>query len=191
MNVPHHTPTDPLKGDDEVAAVTRIVEGSPRDYALFVMGTNTAFRASDILSLNCGDVRHLKVSGLLRIKEKKTSKYRTVTINEKVVNARQAQLASIEPVTDDEPLFRGSKCGTRLTVETFGRLVKKWCEAAGLEGQYASHTLRKTFGYTMRTKHNVSLDKLQQIYGHTSGAVTLKYVAIQADEIAEVYMLGV
>lgn len=80
MNVPHYTPTDPLKGDDEVAAVTRIVEGSPRDYALFVMGTNTAFRASDILSLNCGDVRHLKVSGLLRIKEKKTSKYRTVTV---------------------------------------------------------------------------------------------------------------
>lgn len=182
--------TDPLKGD-EIAKVREIVMDDPRDCALFVMGTNTAFRASDILGLNCGDVLALKLGGKLTIKEQKTGKTRTVTVNQLVVDALTRLLAVLEPVDDDEPLFRGHKRGTRLTVCTFGRLVNDWCERAGLEGSYSSHSLRKTFGYTMRTKHKIDLAVLQDMYGHSSGKVTLKYVGIQEEEKAAVYMLGV
>jgi site-specific recombinase XerD len=55
----------------------------------------------------------------------------------------------------------------------------------------SSHSLRKTFVYAMRTKHNVDLAVLQDLYGHSSGKVTLKYVGIQEEEKAAVYMLGV
>lgn len=182
--------TDPLKGD-EIAKVREIVKDSARDYALFIMGTNTAFRASDILALNCGDVRELKVGGKLIIKEQKTGNVRRVTVNQHVSDALTRLLAVLEPVDDDEPLFRGHKRGTRLTVCTFGKLVGDWCQRAGLEGEYSSHSLRKTFGYTMRTRHKVDLAVLQDLYGHSSGKVTLKYVGIQEEEKAAVYMLGV
>lgn len=182
--------TDPLKGD-EIGRVRDIVKDDARDYALFIMGTNTAFRASDILALNCGDVRELKVGGKLTIKEQKTGNTRRVTVNEYVIAALSRLLDELEPVNDDEPLFRGHKRGTRLTVCTFGRLVGDWCKSAGLEGEYSSHSLRKTFGYTMRTKHNVDLAVLQDLYGHSNGKITLKYVGIQEEEKAAVYMLGV
>ena len=182
--------TDPLKGD-EIAKVRAIVQDCPRDLALFIMGTNTAFRASDILALNCGDVRELKVGGKLRVKEQKTGNMRIVTVNHLVIDALTALLASMEPQDDDSPLFVGKKRGTRLTVSAYGRMVKDWCERAGAEGQYSSHSLRKTFGYTMRTKHGVDLAVLQDMYGHSSGRITLKYVGIQEEERAAAYMLGV
>lgn len=182
--------TDPLK-DDEIAKVRAVVKHSPRDYALFIMGTNTAFRASDILGLNCGDVRSLKLGGRLTIKEQKTGKSRSVTVNQLVVDALTALLARIEPQDDESPLFVGQKRGTRMVVRTFGALVNHWCKTAGLTGEYSSHSLRKTFGYTMRTKHGVDLALLQQMYGHSSGAITLKYVGITGAEISDMYMLGV
>lgn len=182
--------TDPLRGDD-IGKVRRLVEGCPRDYALFVLGTNTAFRASDIVGLNCGDVRCLKVGGKLSVKEQKTGKVRTVTVNEHVVNAMTRLLESLEPTDDDAPLFRGHKRKTRLTVSAYGRMVKHWCETAGLDGRFSSHSLRKTFGYTLRVKHKVDLALIQDMYGHSSGRVTLKYVGIQEEEKAAVYMLGV
>ena len=182
--------TDPIKGDD-IAKVRAVVLASPRDYALLIIGTNTAFRASDILGLNCGDVRNLKVGGRLTIKEQKTGNVRAVTVNQHVADALTKLLASLEPINDDQPLFVGEKRGTRLTVSGYGRMVKHWCTLAGLEGQYSSHSLRKTFGHTMRTKHKVDLAILQEMYGHSSGRVTLKYVGIQAEELAAVYMLGV
>jgi site-specific recombinase XerD len=182
--------TDPVKGED-IAKVRDVVQASPRDLALFVISTNTAFRASDILSLNCGDVRNLKAGGCLKLKEQKTGNNRIVTINQLVIDALAALLAAREPVDDDEPLFVGAKRGTRLTVSGYGRMVKHWCELAGLEGEYSSHSLRKSFGYTLRTQHKVDLAIIQEMYGHSSGRVTLKYVGIQAEELAAVYMLGV
>lgn len=182
--------TDPLKGAD-IARVKAIVQHSPRDSALFIMGTNTAFRAGDILSLNCGDVRSLKVGSTLSIKEQKTGNKRPVTVNPLVVAALQRLLADREPIDDDAPLFIGQKRRTRLTVSAYGRMVKDWCEQACLEGQFSSHTLRKTFGYTMRKQHGLDLAVIQDMYGHSSGKVTLKYVGIQAEELAAAYMLGV
>lgn len=192
---PHHKAMQPLKGDDQIAAVRAVVETSPRDYALFVLGTNTAFRAADILGLNVGDVRYLNVGDELVIKERKTAKRskpgRMVNVNAKVVEALQRLIATLEDASDDAPLFVGEKRKTRLTVNTFSRLVKGWCEQAGLRGDFAAHSLRKTFGYTLRTKHGYSVDALQQAYGHSSGAITLRYVCIQPEELKAMYMLGV
>jgi site-specific recombinase XerD len=61
----------------------------------------------------------------------------------------------------------------------------------GLSGNYSSHTLRKTFGYTLRTEHKLPLEIIQKLYGHSSGAITLNYVSIQADELHDAYMLGI
>lgn len=105
-------------------------------------------------------------------------------------DALQRLLTSIEPQDDDSPLFIGHKRGTRLTVSAYGRMVKDWCDRAGLEGRYSSHSLRKTFGYTMRTKHNVGLAVLQDLYGHSSGRVTLKYVGIQGKREGRFTCLG-
>lgn len=188
---PHHIATDPIKGVENITKVVNHIKHSNRDLALFTLGTNLAFRAGDLLSLNLGDVRGLNAGDMLRVREQKTSKRRAVTVNQKVVQVLEPLLESRVNDADDAPLFIGLKRKTRLTVETLGRLVKSWCTAVGLAGNYSSHTLRKTFGYMLRTEHKLSLDVLQKLYGHSSASITLTYVCIQPEELKAAYMLGV
>lgn len=184
-------PTDPIRTSKEIKRVKDYLANNPRDYALFVVGINTAFRASDLLALNMGDVRNVQAGDDFVKVEKKTNKRRMVTFNQDAVDALQPLLELRKDEPDDAPLFV-TKNNDRMTVMWLGRLVKQWCEGAWCSpGNYSSHTLRKTFGYTLRTRARVPLDVLQSLYGHTSGAVTLKYVAVQPEEIKAAYMHGV
>lgn len=165
---------------------------SPRDYALFVLGVETAYRAGDLLNLKIKDVRKLRVGDRFMVQEGKTNKRRAVTINEGMALALKAVLKTREDADPNDYLFVGHKRKTKLDVCTLGRLVKKWCADVGLtEAGYSAHSLRKTFGYHNRVNGDVPIEVLQEIYGHSSARVTLTYIAIQPDEIRNVYMRGV
>ena len=59
-----------------------------------------------------------------------------------------------------------------------------------IEGRYATHTLRKTFGYhIMKQSGNDprTLLLLQQIFGHSSSAITLRYIGFTEEEIDDTY----
>ena len=53
-----------------------------------------------------------------------------------------------------------------MTTGSVTALVKKWCRLINLDGNYGSHTLRKTFGYIQRTKYGVSFEVLCKRYNH-------------------------
>lgn len=179
---------DPITNTKHIKKLKAHLSNQPRDYALFICGINLAFRASDLLSLNAGQVRKLRSGSDLTLGESKTGKKRRVAINEDVFKAIQRLLAS-EEFKDEDPLFRGSKRKTRLTVETYGRLVKSWCKAIGIEhGNFSSHSLRKTWGYQHRTKHNVGIEVLQQAFNHASPKITMSYIGIQPEEIRRLYL---
>lgn len=163
----------------------------PRNLALFVLGIETAFRAGDLLNLRLQDVRDLQVGDSLRIREGKTQKKRVVTINQRMFNVLQPLLKERSAAEDADFLFVGEKRGTQMTVETLGRMVKKWCAAADLtEPGYSAHTLRKTFGY-MNRMNGAPIELLQSIYGHSSSKITQTYIAIQPEEFKAVYYRGV
>ncbi len=46
-------------------------------------------------------------------------------------------------------------------------MVKLWCAEAGLNGNYGSHTLRKTWGY-WQYKRGIPLPLLMVAFGHAS-----------------------
>ena len=50
------------------------------------------------------------------------------------------------------------------------------------------HTLRKTWGYQQRIRHNAPVALLMRAYGHSSEAQTLEYLCIQPDEIRNLYL---
>lgn len=172
-------PAVPLSEKDR-AAMRVIVKDSPRNHALFVMGMNTAFRASDLLSLNVGDVAG---KNEVRVKEKKTGKWRQVPLNAAVVDA-------LKPLTvnrkADEPLFVGEKRGTRLTVCTLSRLWRSWAEEAGVGGKVASHSGRKTFART-NFERGVRIETLMVSLNHSSPAQTLAYIHVLPSEVEALY----
>jgi len=185
---------DPIR---DLAAIQHIkqrllLSGNYRNYCIFVMGINMAWRANELLSITVGQVRSLEVGDLLEIKQSKNGKYRAVPVNETVVAAIRSWLALYEncksgpALKSKAPLFPSQKGGV-LGVPALCNLVKKWCYDTGLEGNFGSHTLRKTWGYHQRFNFGSPIPLLMKAYGHSSERETLRYLGIQASEVAALY----
>ena len=68
------------------------------------------------------------------------------------------------------------------------RLVKDWCRAINLRGNFGSHTLRKTWGYHQRVTVGTGIPELMVAFNHSSQRQTLDYLCIQPEEIKDAYM---
>jgi len=183
---------EPIQDLRAIRQIKAMLAGKPRDLCLFTLGINTAYRGSELLSLRIAQVAHLKAGDVLDLKQSKTDKRRAAVLNNAAVEAIAAWLR-VHPNTDDgAPLFP-SKKGGALTVSTMTNMVKGWCEAAGLRGNYGSHTLRKTWGYH-QLRHNrtvrphMVMPLLMEAYGHVSQRQTLEYLCLQSDEITGLFM---
>lgn len=156
---------EPIRTVNAINKLKQLLAPSPRNYALFVVGINTAYRASQLLSTTLGQVRHLQPGDRLDVKQEKTKKYRAVTMNVSCHEAIQKllehldrkalQVKDLSWVDDDSYLFAGRQPDAPLTVPTLNNLVKDWCRKINLKGNYGSHTLRKTWGYMHRTKQTL------------------------------------
>ena len=60
-------------------------------------------------------------------------------------------------------------------------MMKEWTKS--MKGNYGSRSLRKAFGYIQRTKYGVSLEVLCKKFGHSSPAITMRYLGIDDKEV--------
>lgn len=176
---------EPIKDMKAIAGIKVILKEKPRDLALFTLGINTCLRASDLLRITVGQVRHLRPGEDLEVVEKKTGKRKRITLNKGCVEVIQSLLKT-RPFEDHEFLFQGQRGS--LTVPYVNNLVKAWCKRMNLKGNYGSHTLRKTFGYHQRKTFCVSLPVLVDIFNHSSQKQTMDYLCIQPEEVRDVYL---
>lgn len=188
---------EPIRTVNAINKIKTLLTPSPRNFALFVVGINTAYRASELLSLRLGQVRHLQPGDRLEVKQRKTKKFRAVTLNQASFNAIQQLLTHRNKYAldvrelawndDDAFLFAGRRPDQALRVPTLNNLVKEWCDKANLKGNYGSHTLRKTWGYMQRTKLDTPIPLLMSAFGHATQQQTLAYLCIQEEEIKSIY----
>ncbi|TWI65779.1 phage integrase family protein [Desulfobotulus alkaliphilus] len=176
---------EPIKQVKDLKAIKQLLRSKPRDYALFVLGINTNLRASDLLSLTVGQVEGLQPMDELVVQEQKTGKQRRINVNKAAVDAINGLLATMPDAEAEAPLFQGQR--GPLTVSYVNRLVKSWCKALNLKGNYGSHSLRKTWGYHQRVTFGKGLPELMVCFNHSSQRQTLDYLCIQAEEIKSVY----
>jgi integrase len=175
---------DPIRKRKDIESIKKLLGDDPRNYALFTIGINTNLRASDLLRIRVGQVRDFKPGDEIELKERKTGKSRRITLNKACVQAIQRLLAS-RPYADEELLFTGQR--GPLTVPSVHRLVKGWCRAINLRGNYGSHSLRKTWGYHQRVTFGVDIPRLMVCFNHSTQRQTLDYLCIQPEEIKDVY----
>ena len=175
---------DPIRKRKDIESIKKLLADDPRNSALFTIGINTNLRASDLLRIRVGQVRDLKPGDEIELKEKKTGKSRRITLNKACVQAIQRLLAS-RPYADENLLFTGQR--GPLTVPSAHRLVKGWCRAINLRGNYGSHSLRKTWGYHQRVTFGVDIPRLMVCFNHSTQWQTLDYLCIQPEEIKDVY----
>jgi integrase len=176
----------PIRLKKDIETIKNNLADNPRDLCLFVLGINTAFRANELLSIRAGQVRDLKVGDVLDVRQSKTKAYRQVTLNRRGVEAIQGLLRSrsFEP---EEFLFF-SRWGERLGVPEVSRKVKGWCQDIRLDGNYGSHSLRKTWGF-WQYKRGTPIPLLMEAFGHQTQRQTMAYLGIQAMEVAQIFEL--
>jgi len=181
---------EPIRQEKDIKLIKRLLADKPRDLAIFVLGINTNLRASDLLRISIGHVLHLKPGEQFAIREKKTGKLRSITLNKTVHEAFQSLLAALDTSYPSAHLFQSQRKGKggKLSEEYLNMLVKGWCKEINLRGNYGSHTLRKTFGYIHRTKFHTDIPTLMTIFNHSSQKETLNYLCIQPDEVQDAYL---
>ena len=189
---PHHPKkgstikVEPIRDRKAIKRIKKMLDDNPRNLCLFTLGINTAYRANELLSIRVEQVRHLEPGDSFDLKQRKTQKYRTVMMNPSVVTAIQDCIEEGK-LNNDDPLFLGAR--GLLTVPSVSRMIKTWCQDAGLKGNYGSHTLRKTWGYWQRMERGTAVPLLMEAFGHATQQQTLSYLGIQAAEIAQIYEL--
>ncbi|WP_231715532.1 site-specific integrase [Desulfosarcina widdelii] len=178
---------DPIRRIKDIKAISKLTESNARNHLLFVMGINNGLRAGDLVRLKVRDVRYLKPGDSLTIKEGKTGKDNILVVNKTVYKALQLYLETVQPA-DDDYVFASRKGNSHIQSQAVSKLVKNWCKAINLRGNYGCHTLRKTWGYQQRIQHGVGFEILCKRYNHNSPAITMRYLGIEDREVHDVLM---
>lgn len=196
---------EPIKSLDDIRRITKHLVACERyrDNMLFILGINFGLRVSDLSRLRFCDIINPDGSfkKSFRLLEKKTShtrattKRREITINEAVRNAVCLYLDHVLGVHLDDYLFVHERNNVRvrntpMTRDGIHKNLKKLQDECELDIRFSSHSLRKTFGYHQLLMSNNDPRKLlllQQMFGHSSSTITLRYIGITNDEIAEAY----
>ena len=180
---------DPIRDLNHIEAIKTMLikKGQLRNYCLFTLGINTAWRANELLSVRIGQVKNLQIGEVLELKQSKNNRYRATLINGASYQAILLWLAHHKSSQDDmAPLFPSVRGGL-LGVPVLCNLVKGWCRSVGANGRFGSHSLRKSWGYHQRVQFGEPLTLISQAFGHSSERQTLNYIGIQPDEVASLF----
>lgn len=190
------TTTEPIKSRADVERLKdfyRITEPNPRNYALIVVGVNSALRISDLLALrwkNVYDFEKGKVREHVDLIEKKTRKKKTLALNDNAKSALEMLYQKSWNPGRNSWVFTGDRTKgrerCRLSRSQAFRIISYAAEQLGLGEHISCHSLRKTFGYHA-WKMGVPPVLLMSIYNHSSFEVTKNYLGISQEEKDEVY----
>lgn len=165
---------------------------NPRNYALCIIGLNTALRITDILNLkwiNIWDFKRNKFQNHLEIIEQKTGKKTKIALNYAAKDAllylyRHSSL----PIYSESYIFRSNRSNNQsLSRSQAFRIIKTAATGCGIYEHVSCHSLRKTFGYHA-WKQGVPPVMLMDIYNHSSFQITKRYLGIIQDDRDEIFL---
>lgn len=163
---------------------------NPRNFALIIMGLNTAFRISDILQLKWADVcqQNGRLCTHIHIEEQKTGKQRIVPINDALRRTLEIYRKSLpEPALQNWLFPSPHRQSQHLSRHQAYRIVRRAAAACDLPEHISCHSLRKTFGYHA-WKNGTPPAMLMDLYNHSSYQITKRYLGIEQDERDQVYL---
>jgi integrase len=178
----------PIRETKDIESIKKLLSQNKRDLLLFTMGINNGLRCGDLLRLRVKDVKYLKPSEILKIREQKTGKENVLMINKTTYKILKEYLEEQNP-NEEDYLFQSRKGQNQhLTVSYTNILVKNWCKSINLKGNYGTHSLRKTFGFVQRKKFGVGIEILMKRFNHSSQYITQKYLGIEDKEVNGILM---
>lgn len=184
------------------AATNRARRSAGCNRAYVMLSLNSGLRNSDVITRKWSDIYKPDWSFRdgVRIQEQKTGKYASFKINNETRRVIEEYRRVLGEVKYNDYVFKTrqskriednvpeeKKHITRANCEVF---LQKAALAAGMDRNFGTHSLRKTFGYHFLQNHRndiYALATLQKMFRHSSPAITLAYVGIDEDETAKLY----
>jgi integrase/recombinase XerD len=155
-----------------------------RDRAILETLYATGCRASEVSDLKIEDLHldaaFLKCTG-------KGNKQRVVPLNRPAIAAIRTYLGEVRPAGSSQsgPVFI-SKSGRPLGRIVLWKLVKKYCQRAGLHADVSPHTLRHSFA-THLLSGGADLRAVQELLGHASITTTQHYTHIDRGRLKQLH----
>lgn len=148
---------------------------NPRNYLLWILGTHTGFRISDLLKMQVKDVS----GDLLCIAEQKTKKTKTIKISQKLKGVLQ-KFIELHGLSQTDFLFfsRQSK-GKPMTVRRVQQIVKHIGKVVGISENINTHTMRKTFAYNIYQLSGNNIALVMETLNHSKEYITLRYLCLR------------
>jgi integrase len=142
--------------------------GARRDIALWALGIGTGLRIGELLRLRVCDVLGVdgKVGAELAVRASKTR------------GARSVQLIPFvrEAIEDYLPELRRTELLFPITRQHARRLVKEWCDAVDVSGQFGTHSMRKTFATIAYDNSGGDAALTARVTGHTNSSQLMAYI---------------
>ena len=179
---------EPIRNIKDINKIKQYLLGKKdkRDYCIFVVGINIGLRAGDLLSLKLCDVTDgTTIFDEVTIKEQKTDKKKTFTLNKSAKEAIKLYLNTLSDINLNDYLFKSRK-GEHIGVRPLHHIIKTTLRDLGIKGNYGTHTLRKTMAFH-RYQNHVPIETLQKMLNHSSSAITLRYIGITKEVITDCY----
>jgi len=184
------TTTTSMDWDDFKSLVFKLERDGEYKYCLlFAIGVFTGLRISDLLQLR---FRQFEENDILTIQEKKTKKTRRIKINQDLKEIVSRIKVKMDITNPDQFIFL-NRYGTKPIDQSWVNVnLKRICKKYGVEvdGNISSHMFRKTLGNRVLRMNNYSGEAvilLMDLFGHSSPAITKKYLGIREKEILDVY----
>ena len=178
----------PIRDLKQIETMKKLLkQQSLRDFCLFVVGINSGLRISDLLKLRiCDVVENGKLKDRIRLREKKTNKFKDFPLSEKTKQALKEYLKTRD-YSNNEPLFISRKNKGFLLRQQAYKIINSVAKSVGIKEKIGTHTLRKTFGYhAYNNGYDITL--IQKLFNHSSPSVTLRYIGITQEELDDVYL---
>lgn len=185
--------TQPIRETSQLAQVKKYYlteHPNPRNYALIILGLNTALRIGDLLEITWNMVYNFETRQYrshLSLIEQKTKKETMIALNGPAVSALESLRQSQHPVQPDTYLFAGQKNkAAHISRQQAYRIIKKAADYASLTEHISCHSLRKTFGYHA-WKNGTQPALLMDIFNHSSYQITKRYLCIEQEDKDDVF----
>jgi len=183
------------------AEMERLVSAPPlddplgrRDRAILELFYASGLRLSELAGLDVDDVN---LSAQMVRTRGKGGKQRLVPFNKSTAKAileylkdreslmRAGEAAHIGVRRAAKPLFVNYR-GTRLTVRSVDRLVRRYATASGVRPGVSPHALRHSFA-THLLQRGADLRAIQELLGHARLSTTQRYTHVNAAQLLGVY----
>lgn len=175
-----------VKTAGEIATIEILLRKKNPIYAdIWKIGLNVGLRIQDLLAIQYDQADLQKRS--FNLCEGKTGKRRTITLNStalEIIKRRRQQNPS------DKYLFQSHspklKRGVAQPISrvSVSRAFKDVGDTLGLS--INTHSMRKSRGYAMH-REGVPIERISKILNHSHPAVTMRYIGIEAEDVARSY----